>query len=441
MAETTFHDFDDEPEEIDPLEGLDGDAIAFEEGEFAGVTVAELLKLRAWYLRLSPSGRTAFSSRKREGKAKYFTTQPRRGGYSPRAEDSELLAFNPAPEAVKTIGKFRHWKQRFDPNAAFVFRRALAWPALVPMLDEDGEPMADANGSEILVRGEKRIAFPAGAVVPQWVVEDMGVAKLRRWWESKWIELYHFENPNVAVGRPVMADTRRPQDRARDEAAKAPERDEEALALAFEKVRSLESPNEQDLEDLRELGATEEEIEALGTEEAPDGEPGPELTADELDAWEQLEDFLGDLPEDDRVSFEELEQHEDRVAFVENYRAFRQLRLEAFVADLDEDQRAAFEALDQPGKVRFVLEADWILEDDELDPNEADDEEGDGGEQQTEEPPPAAATVEVGQNGWYTITADEVAVKKRGRENALAHLAELGVSDPEALLLEAEGGA
>lgn len=71
----------------------------------------------------------------------------------------------------KIIGKLRHWKQRFKPNAAFVWRRRCLFQG---KMTEIGMPIPD-----VLVK------LPT---------------KLRRFWESRVIELAEFDAPNVATG-------------------------------------------------------------------------------------------------------------------------------------------------------------------------------------------------------------------------------------------------
>lgn len=73
---------------------------------------------------------------------------------------------------LKRIRKLRHWKQRYDPNAKFVWRRSVTW---------DGEPVA--IGSEI----------PASLAGNR--------AKLKRFWASNIIELLAFDEPDVATGQ------------------------------------------------------------------------------------------------------------------------------------------------------------------------------------------------------------------------------------------------
>ena len=94
------------------------------------------------------------------------------------------MAKEERPPVVKVIRKLRHWKQRFNRKAAFVWRKETAWPR------------HEANGKTT------RVVFPAGSVIPPWVIATMG-AKLRRFWESERIELLEFESPDVATGQAV----------------------------------------------------------------------------------------------------------------------------------------------------------------------------------------------------------------------------------------------
>jgi hypothetical protein len=82
------------------------------------------------------------------------------------------------PKAVKVVRKLRHLKQRFHAKAAFIWRRPTSWP-----------------------RNGKAVDFPAGSIVPDWVIKDMGGAKLRRFWESHRIELAEFDAPDVRTGQ------------------------------------------------------------------------------------------------------------------------------------------------------------------------------------------------------------------------------------------------
>ncbi len=95
------------------------------------------------------------------------------------------------PKVVQSIRKIRHWKQRYDPKARFVFRRATSWP----LVTKDGK----------IKPGPDRIQYPAGSIIPDAVVKSMG-AKLRRWWEGHLIELHEFKAPNVTTGVVNMRD-------------------------------------------------------------------------------------------------------------------------------------------------------------------------------------------------------------------------------------------
>ncbi len=92
------------------------------------------------------------------------------------------MADEQQPEVVKVIRKLRHWKQRYDAKASFVWRRQTQWPDT----SGDGKP--------------ELVTFPPGSLVPERVIKSMGPAKLRRFWESRRIELAEFEAPNVATG-------------------------------------------------------------------------------------------------------------------------------------------------------------------------------------------------------------------------------------------------
>jgi RTX calcium-binding nonapeptide repeat (4 copies) len=73
---------------------------------------------------------------------------------------------------LKRIRKLRHWKQRYDPTAKFVWRRSVTW---------DGEPMV------------------IGAEIPASLAENR--TRLRRFWASNIIELLAFDEPDVVTGR------------------------------------------------------------------------------------------------------------------------------------------------------------------------------------------------------------------------------------------------
>lgn len=76
----------------------------------------------------------------------------------------------------KQVRKLRHWKQRFNKNSAFVWRRAILYAGEIT---QPGEPIPD-----------ELQAAPT---------------KLRRFWESSTIELAEFEAPDVQTGQPQVA--------------------------------------------------------------------------------------------------------------------------------------------------------------------------------------------------------------------------------------------
>ena len=73
--------------------------------------------------------------------------------------------------------RLRHWKQRFDPTARFVFRRATAW------------------GGE---------AFKPGDIVPDSLAQN--TRRLRIMWDARRIALYKFPSVDVATGQTVLSD-------------------------------------------------------------------------------------------------------------------------------------------------------------------------------------------------------------------------------------------
>jgi hypothetical protein len=80
---------------------------------------------------------------------------------------------------TRPIRSLRHWKQRFDRGAKFIWRRAITWK---------GKPVVP------------------GAVIPKELADNP--TKLKRFWESSTIELAQFEAPDVSTGRlPGKADT------------------------------------------------------------------------------------------------------------------------------------------------------------------------------------------------------------------------------------------
>ena len=75
---------------------------------------------------------------------------------------------------TQTIRKLRHWKQRYDPNAAFICRRRIQWSSRT---------------------------YEPGSSIPDELTANK--AKLRRFWEAGWIELAEFQAPDVATGQPA----------------------------------------------------------------------------------------------------------------------------------------------------------------------------------------------------------------------------------------------
>ena len=83
---------------------------------------------------------------------------------------------------MRKVRKLRHWKQRFDKNAKFIWRKPITW------LGEQVTP---------------------GDPVP----EDLenNPTKLRRFWEAHVIELAEFEEPDVQTGqKPAKAEEPQP---------------------------------------------------------------------------------------------------------------------------------------------------------------------------------------------------------------------------------------
>lgn len=72
----------------------------------------------------------------------------------------------------KIVRRLRHWKQRFNKNAEFIWRRPTV-----------------AGG----------VQYNAGDLIPDTLKNNP--AKLRSFWEAKRIELADFEAPNVATGQ------------------------------------------------------------------------------------------------------------------------------------------------------------------------------------------------------------------------------------------------
>jgi len=92
------------------------------------------------------------------------------------ARKSKAKGQKPASRKIRSL---RHWKQQYDKNAAFVWRKSTTW-----------------NGVE----------FSPGDLVPAEIIAEMGPTKQRRFWESQFIELAEFEEPeNVGFGMPQLS--------------------------------------------------------------------------------------------------------------------------------------------------------------------------------------------------------------------------------------------
>lgn len=73
---------------------------------------------------------------------------------------------------LRPVRRLRHWKQQFDKNAHFIWRKNVTY------------------GTTIFVAGQR---------VPDGLIPT---AKLRRFWESRFIELAEFKEPkNVLTGQ------------------------------------------------------------------------------------------------------------------------------------------------------------------------------------------------------------------------------------------------
>jgi len=92
----------------------------------------------------------------------------------------------------RKVRSLRHWKQQFDPNAAFIARKRL-------------------NLSEGV--------FEPGDLLSDEAVAALGRTKLKRFWESNRIELALFEpNKDVGMGTPEL-NIKTPEEQAQAEQA------------------------------------------------------------------------------------------------------------------------------------------------------------------------------------------------------------------------------
>lgn len=86
--------------------------------------------------------------------------------------------------------RLRHWKQRYNKNAKFIWSRDVVY-----------------SGQE----------FEAGDVIPDGLVTPI---KLRRLWESRWIQLADFDAPDVFTGN-VAKDEKVEEESPEDENAES----------------------------------------------------------------------------------------------------------------------------------------------------------------------------------------------------------------------------
>jgi hypothetical protein len=127
----------------------------------------------------------------------------------PTPEEPTPIAV-PEGQPIRAVGKYRHWKQRFQRDAVFIWRKNVRWP-------RDGE----------------LLPFAAGSVIPAWVMESMGPAKLRRMWESHFVELYQVDGSAPEGSQVVLNPPSGPKPKGksgRRKAKKAPRRKKKAAA-------------------------------------------------------------------------------------------------------------------------------------------------------------------------------------------------------------------
>jgi len=136
------------------------------------------------------------------------------------------MAKKPQPKKVRIL---RHWKQRFDKNAKFIWRKPLTW------------------------EGKKAVV---GNPIPKSL--SNAPTKLRRFWESGTIELAQFEEPkNIATGtnsppNSWKDDTQEKLDEKKEKAAavKAAKKEKaDAKKAAAEAEKADEADQGEDLDD------------------------------------------------------------------------------------------------------------------------------------------------------------------------------------------------
>jgi len=92
------------------------------------------------------------------------------------------------------IRALRHWKQRFDKGAVFIWRKGITW---------DGKPVT------------------AGTRIPESLANN--AVKLRRFWEANIIELALFDEPDVATGKAPEPQSQKEEDKTDGEDSKTSE--------------------------------------------------------------------------------------------------------------------------------------------------------------------------------------------------------------------------
>lgn len=120
---------------------------------------------------------------------------------------------------VKHTRRLRHWKQQFDENAAFVWRRPLKW---------------------------KGKTMKVGDKLSKRLIKEMGRAKLRRFWESHAIELCDFSAPEKILPEQVELPKLIKQDLGIEDEEQEPQTDAGAAEGTEAPVPSDASPELQE---------------------------------------------------------------------------------------------------------------------------------------------------------------------------------------------------
>ena len=98
---------------------------------------------------------------------------------------------------LKPVRKLRHWKQRYDEKAAFVWRKPTTYGG---------------------------VFFQGGSVIPPNIIESIGRKKLKRFWEAGRIELAEFDEPLVSLPTtPLHGDATEPEEGTDGEASEQTE--------------------------------------------------------------------------------------------------------------------------------------------------------------------------------------------------------------------------